>query len=222
MSRSVKHLLCVMTLLVGGIVVGLGLAQPGALAASDSQPPPRYYQVQPGDTLTAIARRYDLSVKDIVAWNKISNPDFIKVGQVLMLSPEPRRDLVARGSLRYPVDTEEVELLARLVQMEAGAEPYVGQVAVAAVVVNRMNSSQFPDTIKEVIYQPGQFPPAASSRFDSVVPDRLAREAVLAALEGEDPTGGALYFYNPRLAVNPDYWATRPVLAEIGNHVFTL
>ncbi|MBE3577127.1 MAG: cell wall hydrolase [Limnochordales bacterium] len=221
MGRAVQHLKDVVIFL-GIAAVCIGLTQFDALAASDTQPPPRYYHVQPGDTLTSIARRFGLTVKDIVAWNKIPNPDFIKVGQVLALSPAPHRELPARGSLRYKADEEEVELLARLVQVEAGSEAYIGRVAVAAVVVNRLLSPDFPDTIRDVIYQPGQFPPVASSRFASTVPDRLSREAALAALAGEDPTGGALYFYNPRLAANPEYWSTRPVLAEIGNHVFTL
>ncbi|HHV55499.1 MAG TPA: LysM peptidoglycan-binding domain-containing protein [Firmicutes bacterium] len=193
------------------------------LAASpqDAHPPPAYYRVQPGDTLTSIARRFGLSVSDLVAWNRIPDPDFIRAGELLLLHPEARWE-PSRGELICRASEEEIELLARLVQAEAGAESYLGRVAVAAVVVNRVRSPQFPDTIKDVIYQPGQFPPVFSPGFSNLEPDRLSRQAALAALQGEDPTGGALYFYNPRLAVNRSFWATRTVLAEIGNHRFAI
>lgn len=106
-----------------------------------------------------------------------------------------------------------VELLARLIHAEAQGECFRGQVAVGAVVMNRVRDPRWPDTIREVIRQPGQFAQPSRSAGD------MARRAAQAALAGEDPTGGAVFFYNPRLAT--DTWIfSRPVVCEIGRHRF--
>jgi len=110
----------------------------------------------------------------------------------------------------------EVTLLARLIEAEAGGEPYRGKVAVGAVVVNRLRDSRFPNTIRDVIYEPGQFAVSAMNRPPSEESIRAAR----AALSGEDPTNGALFFYNPRTARLDPWWQTRTRLTQIGNHVF--
>ena len=106
---------------------------------------------------------------------------------------------------QYVVSGQDEELMARLVYAEARGEPLEGQIAVAAVVLNRLRSSKFPNTISEVIYDPGQFTPVESNSLPTRVDDRC-REAVRRALQGEDPTGGALFFYNPDTARNPGYW----------------
>ena len=95
-----------------------------------------------------------------------------------------------------------------------------GKIAVAAVVLNRLRSPKFPNTIAEVIFEPGQFAPAADALPTWV--DERCREAVKRALDGEDPSGGALFFYNPKKARDKSFWETRPVLKRIGNHNFTL
>lgn len=110
------------------------------------------------------------------------------------------------------------ELLAHLVFGEARGEPFVGQVAVAAVVLNRLESPQFPDTVEEVIFEPDAFTAVADGQF-YLQPDRKAYLAVEAALAGEDPTGGALYYWNPRTATSRWVWS-RPVIKVIGRHVF--
>lgn len=110
------------------------------------------------------------------------------------------------------------ELLAHLVFGEARGEPFVGQVAVAAVVLNRLESPQFPDTVEEVIFEPDAFAAVADGQF-YLQPDRKAYLAVEAALAGEDPTGGALYYWNPRTATSRWVWS-RPVIKVIGRHVF--
>lgn len=120
------------------------------------------------------------------------------------------------------ISNSDYDLLARLVTAEAGGEPYRGQVAVAAVVLNRVRSFQFPNSIRDVIYQRGQF--SSLNKLPSIMATESCRRAVTEALTGSDPTRGALYFYNPRTC-SPEGLAffrsgkLRPTV-EIGNHIF--
>jgi len=112
------------------------------------------------------------------------------------------------------------ELLARIVHAEAKGEPYLGQVAVAAVILNRVDSSDFPNTLAGVIYQPGAFEPVMNGTINQDVPqDASARKAAQEALNGYDPTGGCLYFYNPATAESKWIWS-RPIVKPIGKHNF--
>lgn len=111
-----------------------------------------------------------------------------------------------------------VELLARLISAEARGEPYAGQVAVGAVVMNRTRHPSFPSTISGVIYQRGAFSCIDDGQFYQPIADsayRAAREA----LAGSDPTGGAIYYYNPAKTTNKWIWS-RPVIMTIGSHRF--
>ncbi|MBE5769694.1 MAG: spore cortex-lytic enzyme [Clostridiales bacterium] len=112
----------------------------------------------------------------------------------------------------------ELSLLARLVSGEARGEPYIGQVAVAAVVLNRVRSSAFPDTVSGVIFQPGAFDAVWDGQFDQP-PTEDARRAARDALNGWDPTGGCLYYYNPATATNA-WIRTRRIQLTIARHVF--
>jgi len=120
----------------------------------------------------------------------------------------------------------EVQLLAKLVMAEAGDEPYEGQVAVAAVVLNRVKDPGFPKTIKDVIYDPGQFHTAA--KLNTLTPSEAALRAAKAALAGNDPSNGACYFYNPKTSstTGRDYFdnafntGKMKITAKIANHVF--
>ncbi len=114
----------------------------------------------------------------------------------------------------------ELSLLARLVNGEARGEPYIGQVAVAAVVLNRVRSSSFPDTISGVIFQPGAFDAVWDGQFDLPPTDSCIR-AARDALNGWDPTGGCVYYYNPSTATNEWIW-TRQVQLTIGQHAFAI
>ena len=109
-------------------------------------------------------------------------------------------------------------LLARLIHAEARGESYTGQVAVGAVVLNRVDSSSFPDTVSGVVYQAGAFSAVGDSNW-SVAPDATSRKAAQDALNGWDPSGGALYYYNPAKTSNK-WIRTRPVITTIGRHVF--
>lgn len=112
----------------------------------------------------------------------------------------------------------DVYLLARLISAEARGEPYVGQVAVGAVVINRIDHPSFPNSLSGVIYQSGAFSCLDDGQFNQPISDsafRAAREA----LNGSDPSGGAIYYFNPATATSSWIWS-RPLLTVIGNHRF--
>lgn len=110
--------------------------------------------------------------------------------------------------------------LARVVYGEARGESFTGQVAIAAVVLNRMNSQHFGNTVQEIIHEPGAFTAVADGQF-YMEPDSSAYKAVESALKGWDPTGGAIYYWNPHTATNKWVWS-RPIINQIGKHVFAL
>ncbi|MBR6219599.1 MAG: spore cortex-lytic enzyme [Clostridia bacterium] len=111
-------------------------------------------------------------------------------------------------------------LLSKLVYAEARGESYKGQVAVAAVVLNRVASASFPNTISGVIYQSGAFSCVSNGSINNT-PDSTAIRAALDALNGWDPTGGCLYYYNPK--ATKDKWIrTRTIKTVIGNHSFAV
>ena len=100
----------------------------------------------------------------------------------------------------------ELALLARLISAEARGEPYAGQVAVGAVVLNRVEHPSFPNTISEVIFQPGAFSCMLDGQWDEPVADS-AYQAAREALAGSDPSGGAIYYFNPETATNAWIWS---------------
>ena len=109
-------------------------------------------------------------------------------------------------------------LLARLISAEARGEPYSGQVAVGAVVLNRVDHPSFPNTISGVIYQSGAFSCLYDGQWDEPIADS-AYKAAREALAGADPTGGAIYYFNPVTATNKWIWS-RPEIITIGKHRF--
>lgn len=120
-----------------------------------------------------------------------------------------------------PTATEaNINLLARIISAEARGEPYIGQVSVGAVVLNRVKHPSFPDTISEVIYQPGAFSAIDDGQFNEPVSDS-AYEAARDALNGWDPTGGCIYYYNPAKTSNA-WMHSRPIIKVIGNHRFCM
>ena len=112
----------------------------------------------------------------------------------------------------------DINLLARVVSGEARGESYEGQVAIAAVVLNRVRSSSFPNSIAGVIYQPGAFTAVTDGQIN-ITPSSSCYSAARDAMNGWDPTGGAIYYYNPSTATNQWIWS-RPVIKTIGKHVF--
>ena len=115
-------------------------------------------------------------------------------------------------------ESGELSLLARLISAEARGEPYAGQVAVGAVVLNRVEHPSFPNTISEVIFQPGAFSCMLDGQWDEPVADS-AYQAARDALAGADPSGGAIYYFNPVTATNAWIWS-RPEIITIGKHRF--
>lgn len=111
-----------------------------------------------------------------------------------------------------------VNLLARVIYGEARGEPYTGQVAVGAVILNRVKSSSFPNTIAGVVYQNGAFDAVADGQVN-LTPDSTAKKAAQDALNGWDPTYGAIYYFNPSTATNKWIWS-RPMTVTIGKHRF--
>lgn len=109
-------------------------------------------------------------------------------------------------------------LLARTISAEARGEPYTGQVAVGAVILNRIEHPSFPDTLAGVIYQPGAFSCLNDGQFNEPVADS-AKRAAQDAINGWDPSGGAIYYFNPKTATNKWIWS-RPAITTIGNHRF--
>ncbi|NLK01120.1 MAG: cell wall hydrolase [Clostridia bacterium] len=112
----------------------------------------------------------------------------------------------------------ELYLLAQAINGEARGEPYEGKVAVGAVILNRVGDRDFPDTIAGVIREPGAFTAVIDGQLYLPV-DQECVKAAREALEGQDPTGGALYYYNPAKATSWWIW-TKPVSLRIGNHSF--
>lgn len=113
-----------------------------------------------------------------------------------------------------------IDLLARLINGEARGEPYKGQVAVGAVVMNRVKSSEFPDTISGVIYQKGQFSCVTDGQFNKPIDENsTVYKAAREAINGADPTNGCVFFYNPKTSKSK-WLYTRPTVITIGSHRF--
>lgn len=115
----------------------------------------------------------------------------------------------------------QLEDLARIIYAEARGEPYLGQIAVGAVVLNRVKNANFPNTIKQVLYEELAFQPIENNQFYNR-PNDSAYRAAREALNGRDPTGGALYFYNPSKISAHNWIWSRKVITKIGSHSFAL
>ncbi len=173
------------------------------------------YYVGPGDTLYDLARDFSTSIGVILALNNKEN-SYLRSGERIQL---PVHNLTSHQILNHRVSRQELNLLARAIYGESRGEPYIGQVAVASVIINRVLSNQFPDTFAQVIYQQGQFSAVYDGQIN-LTPNQRAYRAAREALNGSDPTNGALYFYNPRTATNVGFFRGRRVIVKIGEHVF--
>jgi len=109
-------------------------------------------------------------------------------------------------------------LLSKIIHAEAKGEPYLGKVAVGAVIINRTKNPSFPNTIAGVVYQPQAFEPVANGTINQPAGED-AKRAAREALAGSDPTGGCIYFYNPATAKSKWIWS-RPIVKKIGKHNF--
>ena len=116
--------------------------------------------------------------------------------------------------------TSDIQLMARAINGEARGEPYEGQVAVGAVILNRVKDSKFPNSISGVIYQPGAFTAVSDGQINSTIAENsTVYKAAQDAKNGWDPTGGCIYYFNPQTATNKWIWS-RPHVKTIGKHRF--
>lgn len=116
--------------------------------------------------------------------------------------------------------TSDIQLMARAINGEARGEPYEGQVAVGAVILNRVKDSKFPNTIAGVIYERGAFTAVADGQINKPISEgSTVYKAARDAMNGWDPTGGAIYYFNPATATNKWIWS-RPLIKTIGKHRF--
>ncbi|QDP40358.1 cell wall hydrolase [Radiobacillus deserti] len=166
------------------------------------------YTVQSGDTLWKIGMRYGVSVEDLQQLNNHYSSQ-LNIGDTL--------------TIPSTISASEKDLLARLVQAEAVGEPYAGKVAVATVVLNRVDNSKFPNNIKDVIYEKSAgyyaFTPVKNGQINQPA-SVSAKKAVSEALAFRGMGSGSLYFYNPKTAQSA-WIKSRPVTIKIGNHTFT-
>lgn len=178
------------------------------------------YTVCANDTLYLLARRYGTTVQEIKSLNNLWS-DTIYPGQQLLIPSGGNNPGGNTGGWNF--SAADLELLARLVRAEAEGEPYEGQVAVAAAVLNRVRDPRYPSTIPGVIYQVVdgrfyQFCPVADGRIN-LPSTASSRRAVQDALNGWDPSGGAIGFYNPSTSSN-SWVRQQQTTAVIGNHIF--
>ena len=166
------------------------------------------------NSLAVISANHKLTQAEVVKRNGFSSKNQIKNGMKLAVILPSILDKKAKE-----YTNEEYQLLAKIVQVESGYESYEGQLAVANVILNRVASSDFPDTIKSVIYAGRQFPPAHNGLLDKAKPNASVLKATKDALNGKDNVEGAVYFFNPKYSTG-SYWSSLTVVDTIGNHRF--
>lgn len=181
-----------------------------------------------GETVREIQRRlknwgyYDGSVDGIYGYGtwaavrKFQQKNGLKVDGVAGTSTLQALGIPTGSS--QSSDSRNVYLLAAAIYGEARGEPYTGQVAVGAVILNRVRHTSFPNTIAGVIYQPGAFDAVRDGQIN-LTPNETAYKAARDALNGWDPTGGCIYYWNPATATSKWIWS-RPIITQIGKHVF--
>lgn len=171
------------------------------------------YRVQSGDSLFLISQRFGVSVAQLQSLNKINGSNIL-AGQYIKIPSARPAATASRGGFSW----RDIELIARVVNGEARGESYVGQVAVAAVILNRLRDPGFPKTLAGVIYQPWAFTAFHDGQINAPM-TASARRAAQAAIDGWDPTYGATYYWNPITATSKWIWS-RKIITKIGNHVF--
>ncbi|UII57130.1 cell wall hydrolase [Cytobacillus spongiae] len=168
----------------------------------------KVYKMKKGETLLDKGKEFGVSEKEIKIVNFLKDDQDLSGKKIIV--PKPVQD--------SSITPSEKELLARLVHAEAEGEPFKGKVAVAEVVLNRVESDQFPDTIKEVIYEDKQFQPVDNGTINQPAGDE-AKQAVKEAIQHDEIGKDSLYFYNPNI-ISSTWLQTRTVTFEIGNHRF--
>lgn len=156
--------------------------------------------------------------KQINAGNRFTYYGGIPLDQQVKDGGGSNSNSTSSMQLPYGYTEQDLQILANAVYGEARGEPYEGQVAVAAVILNRLESPEFPDTISEIIFQPLAFTAVADGQI-WLTPNERAKQAVLDAINGWDPSENALYYFNPKTATSKWIW-TRQQIKQIGEHIF--
>jgi NADH:ubiquinone oxidoreductase subunit F (NADH-binding)/(2Fe-2S) ferredoxin len=177
--------------------------------------PSQQYTVQAGDSLYLISKAHGTTVDAIMSLNNLWST-VIYPGQVLLVQGSSWTPNPSRGG-NYTAD--ERYLLAQMISAEAAGESFEGQVAVGAVILNRITDPRFPNNLWDVLYEPWQFEPVQNGTIN-LPPTASALRAADAALDGWDPVNGAVYFCNPDTADSTDFFYTLTYVCRIGNHVF--
>ncbi|MEQ2525426.1 cell wall hydrolase [Bacillaceae bacterium CLA-AA-H227] len=162
------------------------------------------HTVSKGETYWKIGVNYGVPVNSLMKANNAKNSN-LNIGQKITIPASS-------------ITTSEKDLLARLVEAEAKGESYAGKVAVATVILNRVDSSLFPNTVNGVIYQSGQFTPVSNGSIKQAA-SSTSKKAVNEALAFRGQGSGSLYFYNPKKTTNT-WLRSKKVTITIGNHVF--
>jgi spore germination cell wall hydrolase CwlJ-like protein len=182
--------------------------------------PAKVYTVQSGDTLYKIAKKYNISLTSLRMANHIWTDSIVPGKKLLIPGVKPSSSTTTQKTV-IPYTGDEVNLLARLITAEATGEPYSAMVAVGGTVVNRVQSSEWPNTITDVIYQVingyYQFTPVKNGYINNA-PSDDAVKAAWDALYGKDPSNGAQFYFDDS-STNSWLWS-RPVTAELGHMVF--
>jgi N-acetylmuramoyl-L-alanine amidase len=176
------------------------------------------YTVKPGDTLSQIAVDEHITLNDLVRLNpQIKDPNRIYVNDVIKTTPDVASPPTSTVNTTY--SARDLDVMSRIIEAEAGGEPYEGKIAVGKVIMNRV-AAHYGSSIEAVVYAPHQFSPVANGMINEPASDDSIRAAkeLLSTYKG-DPNG-ALFFYNP--AKTSDQWIrTRTVIETIGNHIFS-
>lgn len=186
------------------------------------------YVMSETDSLDHISQQFDTTVELLKERNDLI-PAEIEPGEQLKVvipsimeekieyvEPEPA---AATESVAATENHPDLFLLAQIIQVEAGYESFEGQVAVGSVIINRVKDAGFPNSIREVIYAPRQFPPAHNGLLAKAEPSESVMKAAKAVLNGENNVEGALYFHNPKVS-SGTFWDSLTTVANIGNHRF--
>lgn len=197
------------------IMIGLVITLWGVLFFSKMASADWTYTVRRGDSLYKISRRTGVSVAALRRRNGIWT-NLLRIRQRIII-PTVRSRVAKRRPTRYSGD---INLLAKVIHAEAGAESYTGKVAVGGVILNRVQNPRFPQTIAGVVYQPHAFE-SVSNGIVNRPANRESMKAARDALNGWDPSGGAIYFFNPAKTRNRWIWGRR-IINRLGKHVFAI
>lgn len=204
------------------------LALAGAFTLGIAGVPAFASEVKQGDTMNKIAQQNNMTLSELASLNpQVKDLNKIYVGQNINTSKNETQtvnsnvnnNVNTNVNVNSNVSSSDMDLMARLVRAEAESEPYAGKVAVAYVILNRVASSQFPNTVHDVIYQSGQFSPVSNGEINKPADSDSVR-AVREAVNADRSKGaGSLFFYNPKTATSR-WLDSRPTTVVIGNHTF--